>query len=85
VLIVAVVVTGLVFALIKTTPIGEGLYETGLGLLQWPFAALDAALTGRALPEPRPVQSTRDVTDLVALVALFVTYLIGRRRVQRPS
>ena len=77
--------TGLVFILIKTTPVGEGVYEAGLGLLQWPFATLDAALAGRALPDLQPVTSTRDITDLLALPALFVAYLIGRSRVRRPS
>ena len=85
VLIGAVVATGVVFILIKTTPVGEGVYEAGLGLLQWPFATLDAALAGRALPDLQPVTSTRDITDLVALPALFVAYLIGRSRVRRPS
>jgi hypothetical protein len=80
VLIVACVATGIVFMLVKTTPLGEQVYEQGLGLLQWPFAALDAVLAGRALPAAYAVQSTQDISDLVALPALALAYLVGRRR-----
>jgi hypothetical protein len=81
VLIGACVATGIVFTLVKTTPLGEQVYEQGLGLLQWPFAALDAVLAGQALPTAYAVQSTQDATDLMTLPAVGVAYLVGRRRV----
>ncbi|HEV8545045.1 MAG TPA: hypothetical protein VGQ64_02025 [Candidatus Limnocylindrales bacterium] len=82
----AIVGTGLVFAAVKTSPIGESIYEAVLGAIQWPFAAVVSAALGGTTALPREVELTRDATDLVALAALWVPYEIGMRRAAtRPA
>jgi len=81
----AVVGTGLVFAAVKTSPIAERIYEAILGAIQWPFAAVAAAVLGGTPAGPGTVELTRDATDLVALAALWIPYEIGMRRAaERP-
>ncbi len=79
-LVAAVVSTGLVFAFAKAVPAGNAAYETGLGLLQWPFRVAAAALASQPLPRPAPVEAATDPTDLVALPALVLPWLVGRAR-----
>ena len=83
--VIAVAATGLAFAAAKATPPGEAVYETVLGLAQWPFGAIVAAVNGRPIAPPHPVELARDPTDLVALAALWVPYVVGRRRVAREA
>jgi hypothetical protein len=80
---VAVAACGLGFAAVKLIPEVEGAWELALGAVQWPFSALGDLFAGRALPPIRPVASTPDATDLVALPALWLAHAIGLRRVRR--
>lgn len=78
---VAVVGTGLAFAIVKLVPAGEALYEMVLGAAQWPFRAVTAVVTGTgAVPGVAPVELTRDPTDVVALPAVWLALEIGARR-----
>jgi hypothetical protein len=79
-LVAAVVATGLVFAAAKAVPAGNVAYETGLGLLQWPFRVAGAALAAQPLPGPARVEAATDPSDLVALPALVLPWLVGRAR-----
>jgi hypothetical protein len=58
------------------TAAGDAAYRYGVGSLQWPFQALASLATGDGLPALRPVQATRDPTDVLTipfgLVALAV-------------
>jgi hypothetical protein len=82
----AVGATGLVFAAVKVLPGAEALYEQVLGLAQWPFRALAGLISGgSAAGLPTRVDLTRDATDLVALVALWVPMEVGARRAARGS
>lgn len=78
-------VTGLVFAAIKTVPWAGDLYARALGALQWPFAALAAALSGRPWPEAHRIAFARDPSDLVALPALALALVAGRARRARAA
>jgi hypothetical protein len=80
VLLVAVVATGVVFALSKTWPPAADLYRTCIAALQWPYFAARALLAGRALPGLGRVLHVMDPTDLVALPALLVAFWVGRMR-----
>ena len=76
---VAVAVTGLAFGAVKLLPAAERLYETVLGIGQWPFAAVAWVVGGSSvgLPPIVPVDLSRDPTDLVALAALWLPMEIG--------
>jgi hypothetical protein len=76
-LAVACATTAVVFALVKLGPLA-GVYRYGLAAAQWPFRAL---LT-LSLPRLAPVALVQDPTDLLALPALIVPWLVGRRRVR---
>jgi hypothetical protein len=80
-----VVVTGVVFALVKTTSTGLETYRVGLGVLQWPFFALSDLLRGVPVHGIQRVAATRDATDLFALPALAVPLLVGARRARPPA
>jgi len=82
----AVAATGIAFAAVKLVPGAEGVYEQVLGLAQWPFRALAALIAGgSAAGVPTRVDLTRDTTDLVALVALWIPLEVGARRASRGS
>lgn len=81
----AVVVTGVVFAWVKTSVLGAEVYRVGLGALQWPFGALLALARGDALPGLWRVAFARDATDLVALPALAVPCWITLRALRVPA
>ena len=72
--------TGVVYALVKTWTPALDLWRAALGALQWPVRALAALALGRALPAMRAVAAVRDPTDLVALPALMLAWVAGRRR-----
>ena len=77
----AVAATGIAFAAVKLLPGAESLYEQVLGLAQWPFRALAGLIAGGSTAGvPTRVDLTRDATDLVALVALWVPMEVGARR-----
>lgn len=77
----AVLLTGAVFAWVKTSVLGAETYRVGLGLLQWPFGAARALASGLELPGLWRVALARDATDLVALPALGIPLFValGRR------
>lgn len=81
-LVVACLATGLVFAFVKLTGPGALAYRHGLGLLQWPFRALGAVLSGGSAPSLHRVTLARDPSDLVALPALFLAYFAGYSRIR---
>lgn len=79
----AVAVVGLGFAAAKLfEPVAEA-YRVGLGVLQWPFAAAVAVLRSVPVPGIQPVAFVADPTDLIALPALLLPLLLGRRRGDR--
>ncbi len=82
---VAVAATGIAFTAVKLLPGAEALYEGVLGLAQWPFRLLAGLFPGSAAAGgPVAVDLTRDATDLVALVALWIPMELGVRRA-RPA
>ena len=82
----AVAATGVAFAAVKLLPGAESLYEQVLGLAQWPFRAVAGLIAGgTAAGVPTRVDLTRDATDLVALVALWVPMEVGARRASRGT
>ncbi|MDP2306962.1 MAG: hypothetical protein Q8P18_13135 [Pseudomonadota bacterium] len=80
VLVVCCVVTALGFVAVKIWPPAHALYEHGLGLLQWPYWAARAALTGASTPPWTPVSLAADPTDLIAIPAVLGALWAGRRR-----
>lgn len=78
VLVGCVAATILVFAAVKLGPL-EGVYEWGLGLLQWPFRAAGALVGGRAVPGLVRVDVVADWTDCVALPFALVPLLLRRQ------
>ena len=79
-LAVAVVVTGIAFALVKTTPASATAFGWAISFGQWVPAALVGLVTSRTAPMGPPAAVVRDVTDLVALPALLVAAWVGARR-----
>lgn len=84
-LVGAALATGLVFALVQVFPPMTELYRVGLAALQRPMLALDVVLTTGSLEGIPRVQVTPDPTDLLALPAVGVAYLIGRRGMTTTS
>ncbi|MCY0996912.1 hypothetical protein OWM54_07125 [Myxococcus sp. MISCRS1] len=80
VLTACVVLTGCVFTAIKVWEPAAEVWRWGLGGMQWPVRAAWAVLSSRAVPAVAPVAHTMDVTDLLALPALGVSYALGRKR-----
>jgi hypothetical protein len=78
-IVIAAIATGLAFAAVKLVAPAAELYRIGLAMLQWPFHAVRALLTGHALPAIGRVSFVADATDLVALVALAVPIAISSR------
>ena len=77
---VTTALVGFGFVAVKTLEPAADVYRTGLGALQWPFAAFVALVGSGTLPELRPVAFVRDPTDLIALPALLIPIIVGRRR-----
>jgi len=80
VLVAAVIVVGVGFALSKSVPLAADAYRIGLGILQWPFAAVAALVGSARVPGVVPVEFVADPTDLFCLPALAVSLWIGWRR-----
>ena len=74
---------GIGFASIKLFEPAAELYRVGVGLLQWPFAAIAAILRSNAVSGLQPVALVVDPSDLVALPALLIPVLLGWRRARR--
>ena len=81
-LVVAIVVVGFGFAAVKAWAPATDLFRWGLGAAQWPFAAVAALLGGSPAPPLGPVRAATDAADLLALLALALTWWTGHRRVR---
>ena len=71
--------TALVFAAIKLSPLAGDAYRAGLGALQWPFRASLALFHDHGLPALARVALTADVTDLVTIPAVLVAVWLAHR------
>lgn len=71
--------TALVFAAIKLSPLAGDAYRAGLGALQWPLYALWALAHDRGLPALLRVALTPDPTDLLTLPAVLVAVWLAHR------
>lgn len=80
---VAIAVTAIGFALVKTVPSAAAGFGWGLGLAQWLLALPMRLLDGGPLPTVAPAVVIVDPTDLVALLALAVPWWVGTRRARR--
>ena len=80
VLVAVVVATGLFFASIKLVPAANHAASEALGTLQWLVGLLPALALGWRVQAPVAVQIALDPTDLIALPALLVAYIVGVRR-----
>jgi hypothetical protein len=67
---------GLVMATINLLDGAAWAYRHGLGVAQWPIAAISGVLAGHGLPPLRPVQLTMDASDLLVLPILVVPWLL---------
>jgi hypothetical protein len=83
VIAVAIALVGVGFVAIQVPGPAVDAYRFGLGVLQWPFAALAAIVAGNGLPPIRTVAATPDLADLLALPALGVAGWVGRQRSSR--
>ncbi|HEU5076742.1 MAG TPA: hypothetical protein VFU02_21280 [Polyangiaceae bacterium] len=72
-----VLLIGLTLVLMETTAWGDWLYRYGLGALQFPFRSAATWLVHADWPEFRPVQATRDLTDLFCLPFLIVALWVA--------
>jgi len=80
--IVAIAATGVVFTLVKVAPAAGDVYRIGLAVMQWPFAALGAVVSGASIPAITPVTLAADPTDLAMLPALALP--LGIALLSRP-
>jgi hypothetical protein len=80
VLLVSIAAVGLVFVSIQLWEPASEAFGWALGAGQWPFRAVAAIVSGAPPPTVAPAVATADVEDLVALPALAITWLLGRRR-----
>jgi hypothetical protein len=82
VLILAIVLTAVVFAAIKTVPIAADAYSLVLGFLQWLVGIAPAVLASGHAGSPHRVFVAMDPTDLVALSVVAIAYRIGIARIR---
>jgi hypothetical protein len=84
-LAVAIAATAVVFVLVKTTDPGATAFGLVISGWQWLIASAVGLWSGSAVAMNGPAPVARDLTDLLALPALFVSAWIGRRRLEpRP-
>jgi hypothetical protein len=76
----AAVLTALVFALVKTVPMGAEAYRWGLAALRWPFLAVTDLAVGDPMRPLGRVALARDATDLLTLPTVFFGLLATPRR-----
>ncbi|MBT3223204.1 MAG: hypothetical protein HN348_29370 [Proteobacteria bacterium] len=81
VLLWCVVLTALVFGSIQLFPWAADGYRWGLGMIQWPFWAARALVSGSGVPALAPVAHVADPTDLVALPGVLIAWWTGKRRI----
>ena len=82
VLVIAIIVTGASFSLMKLSPSVGDIYRGLLGDLQW-LVGLPLAIVSGSTTTSGVVRMTPDPTDLVALPVLGLAYLLGRARAKR--
>jgi hypothetical protein len=68
------------FCWVKTTALGADAYGHVLGMARWPFHAVIAYVFDRPSPPIGHPGIVRDPTDLVTLVGLGATYVVGHAR-----
>lgn len=79
----AVVSTGLAFTLTKTwTPMGH-IYRALYSTAQWPLRTTTELVAPGLSSSSSSIQLARDPTDLIAIAALVVPLLVGRRIMKR--
>lgn len=76
----AVVVTGVVFAAIKTSSVAASMYGIGLGWAQWAIGSLPRLVSGVPVGGPHRASIAMDPTDLVALPMLLLAWWTMARR-----
>jgi hypothetical protein len=84
-IVIATIATGVVFASIKLSVAAGDVYRVGLAAMQWPLRAVAAIIAGAPLPGLSQVSLVRDPTDLVALVALVMPWMVARPRHGGPT
>jgi hypothetical protein len=83
--IVAILVTALAFAAVKTTELGASAFAWGLGTVQWLVEWAWSSVVAVPAPSIEPVRIIRDATDLVAMLGLVGAAAIGLARVRRAD
>ncbi len=83
--VIATVIVGVAFALIKTWNPASDFYRNVMGYFFWPGFAVVDALNGAPIPGVRPIFLAQDHWDLIALVVLPVPILVARRVMGRAS
>jgi hypothetical protein len=77
--VACVLLTGLMFTVVKSCPPAAALYSDALGMAQWPLRAAVAGLLGRPAPGLISIQVIADPTDLFALPALLGAWWLVNR------
>lgn len=85
VLAAAAVATALVFTLVQVWPPASEAYRVVFGAAFWPVGAARALLSGAELPGWAAARLHPDPWDLVAVPAVAVGVLAGRRRSTDPQ
>jgi hypothetical protein len=80
-LMVAIVLAGGAFAVIKLSGAGAETYRIAMGLARWPIDALMAAAGGAQPPEAGRVRLVQDLSDMICLPALLLAWRVGRSRI----
>jgi hypothetical protein len=80
VLVGSAIATGLVFGATNLSATAAEAYRVGLGVLQWPFRAVLALLSGGAVPDVARVHLTQDPTDVLTVPFVLVAVAVGWRR-----
>ena len=68
--------TGIVFGCIKLVPGAADVYGTALGLVRWMLFSPGHLVSGAPLGRPRAVITTHDLSDLMMLPAVAVSYML---------
>ncbi len=84
-LALAIVTTGVGFAVVKLAAPAAGAFGWLLGVVAWPAAAVVSFLTGSAVIAPSPAPIVVDPGDLIALPALAIAAWVGLARVRQEA